>query len=237
MRTVEAFLRALPDTPSDRRKELFFRGQGDGGKPPFPKVDREMWLRYGDRYPLHNDPAKNRERHERWLLKEFQKAALPHVPLDPELLWEWLAAAQHHGLATRLLDWTASPLAALYFAVEDPDEENDSAVFCYLHHGRSQMSYRESPFGIDCLVSFTPPHVSPRITAQRGRFTAHPYAPRSQAPAWMKEVDVIHIPNRSRGQISRRLEQIGITRAVLFPDLDGIARHVNLRFGHLTGDE
>ena len=99
---------------SAHRSDYAFRGRGDAAD----DLSTSLARLGGESVEL-----------ERHLLRNFRKyAARGAVPADSP--WNWLALAQHHGLPTRLLDWTYSPYVALHFATDDPHGfERDGAIW------------------------------------------------------------------------------------------------------------
>jgi len=95
-----------PDPVTGRRRDAgVYRGSGHAEWPLLTSLDR-----LGGITPPHTKCGL-----EEHILRNFVRYSRPHFP-TPRNEWELLVAAQHHGLPTRLLDWSYSPLVAAHFA-------------------------------------------------------------------------------------------------------------------------
>lgn len=186
------------------------------------------------------------------LVKRFKQNAFPHLMQRPQTEWEWLFLMQHHRLPTRLLDWTESPLAALYFTVEynKTHETHDGALWCLLptalnkhanieyrsdteipafDHDRLLDSYYPSTIASESTSQLSPVAAiasrnSPRIVAQQGTFTiTHRKMTPIETVGDCSHIWRLVVPARSKKAIREELRLLHFTELTLFPELDRVA--------------
>ena len=177
---------------------------------------------------------------EKRLLDSFKNQSLPYLDFpapDRYADWEWMAIAQHHGLPTRLLDWTSSPLVALWFAVETPvPRDTDRGVLWTLSLEEDEIApLGTSIFEIERTCVFQPAHVTRRIVAQSGWFSVHKYLeakgkfiPLNRNKAYLGKLEKYCVPLERFAKIRKDLRSMGITSASLFPDLVGLCKNLDV---------
>lgn len=109
-----------PDPVTGRHRDSgVYRGAADVSRSLLTSLDRLGGV----------DPPHTKCDLEEHILRNFIRYSRPYFSTPPVNEWELLVSAQHHGLPTRLLDWTYSPLVAAHFATLDRANDVERAVW------------------------------------------------------------------------------------------------------------
>lgn len=216
--------------------DVLFRGQRNGSWALTPSIAR---------LSLHGTYSKKEAEYQ---LDTFKysirgRTKVPVSQLEDEDVW---ALGQHYGLWTPLLDWSRSPFVAMFFAMSEPNPEDESpknysrAIF---RINRTKLSeYMNYDFFINPLSSD-----HDRLISQDGLFTLSPAGETTleskvinalaengvevDQPEILKEfICKVHVPVES--EIERKkailaLRRMNLHFANLYPDLEGSSMHCN----------
>ncbi len=205
----------------DEFDPILFRGQREDW-PLLPKLARIKYR--SDKTVLDAESD---------MVSSFKRRSLPFLESIPENDLDWLAIAQHFGMATRLLDWTTNPLAALWFTVEKPAiNSRDGVVWVFAPALEDHVSgHNNNPFEIGGTRIFKPNHINRRIVAQNGWFTVHQYkAAKSRFVVmeknkrYSKRLMKLRIPASAFPVLRFALNRCGINAATIFNDIAGLCK-------------
>ena len=234
--SIGAFVDALRSTSAET--VVWFRGQRRMDWKLLPNIAR----------PTNRRPDGALDQ-EAAAIKRFRQNAGAFLARMPEDMWQLIFLMQHHRGLTRLLDWSESPLVALYFALEKGDDDEKAVVWCLDPMGLNEHAghRRRNPRDVlgfgddDVLDSYLPDRVKPgdtvllpvagigprnsaRMVAQSGTFTIIHADPQAiEDVEGGAHVWRFIIPGENKSSLRDDLRLIGFNEFMLFPDLERVA--------------
>jgi len=217
IRSVSDFLKEINDHPHGK---WLYRGQIDCDWELMPKIDRQPFI--GKRGSL------SREEYERWLLDQFKRKAFPFLETVPQNDWEWLTLAQHHGIPTRMLDWTTNPLVALFFAIFGSNGSRDGGIASYKHEDSLVKPVElNTPIGTERRLVYEPSLIDQRIIAQHAVLTAEPEIINQESLPKGRKLNGIGISASYIDNIREELLKLGYSEHTIFPGLSTVCAEIN----------
>ena len=201
---------------------VLYRGQREH-KPLLPKIARA-------------NPTINTTSVEKKMLSELRRRGTLYLRQESIKDWDLLVYAQHFGMATRLLDWTSNPLAALWFACTNKDATTSSFVYVFLPDDQFLLdrSKDRSPFGIKHTKILKPMLNNNRIISQQGWFTTHlfneidkRFVALERHKTHSKTLLKVEIPGKIKKSLLVILDTLGVNQHSMFPSFEGLCGHLN----------
>lgn len=222
------------------------------------KSKTRLWYRGHSEYdwkllPTVKRSPFNEGNKERFLSTDFYIEACRRMKNTPVDKAGWISLMQHYGLPTRLLDWSESPLIALYFATVDYKmHESADAVVWVLNPVRlnSVQGYDGYLFPMDyeTVTEFLEPAFRERnepnkiiaccsvendlrMYMQQASFTVHSSnIPLEQDNLAKEFLYKIVIPKEIKGLFATHLDLCGYKLSNIFPDVEHISKELKEMF-------